>query len=103
MPLVDGEEPSPLQRTLVAADVGNGISSALDSEDWVFVNVDLTVQLERLPKGEWICVDAATHPRHSGIGSSDSVLSDEHGRIGRALQTLLFSPALRRWRFSLGD
>jgi hypothetical protein len=91
VPLVAGEEPTPLQRTLVAADVGNGISSALPFRDWIFVNVDLTVQLERLPQGEWICVDAATHPRHSGIGSSDSVLSDESGRIGRALQTLLFS------------
>jgi hypothetical protein len=91
VPLVGDEEPSPLQRTLVAADVGNGISSALDFRKWVFINVDLTVQLERLPKGEWICVDAATHPRGSGIGSSDSVLSDQGGRIGRALQTLLFS------------
>jgi hypothetical protein len=91
VPLVGDEEPSPLQRTLVAADVGNGISSALDFREWVFINVDLTVQLERMPKGEWICVDAATHPRGSGIGSSDSVLSDQNGRIGRALQTLLFN------------
>ena len=49
------------------------------------------MQLERLPKGEWVCVDAATRPRRNGIGSSDSVLCDERGRIGRAMQTLLFS------------
>ena len=30
VPLVAGEEPSPLQRTLVIADVGNGISAVLD-------------------------------------------------------------------------
>ncbi len=89
-PLVAGEEPAPLQRVLIAADVGNGISSALDYRHWIFINVDLTVQLERLPKGEWVCVDAATHPRGHGIGSSDSVLSDQNGRLGRALQTLLF-------------
>ncbi len=89
-PLVAGEEPAPLQRALIAADVGNGISSALDYRRWIFINVDLTVQLERLPKGEWVCVDAATHPRGHGIGSSDSVLSDQSGRLGRALQTLLF-------------
>ena len=29
-PLVAGEEPTPLQRTLVAADVGNGISRRVD-------------------------------------------------------------------------
>jgi hypothetical protein len=90
-PLLAGEEPTPLQRTLIAADIGNGISSALDFRRWVFINVDLTVQLERLPAGEWICVDAVTRPQPNGIGSSDSVLSDGEGRIGRALQTLIFS------------
>jgi hypothetical protein len=90
-PLLAGEQPTPLQRTLIAADIGNGISSALDFRRWVFINVDLTVQLERLPAGEWICVDAVTRPQPNGIGSSDSVLSDGEGRIGRALQTLIFS------------
>jgi hypothetical protein len=91
-PLLAGEQPTPLQRTLIAADIGNGISSALDFRHWVFINVDLTVQLERLPASEWICVDAVTRPRPNGIGSSDSVLYDAEGRIGRALQTLIFSP-----------
>ena len=90
-PLVAGEQPSQLQRTLIAADIGNGISSALPFKRWVFINVDLTVQLERLPVGEWVCVDAMTRPHRNGIGSSDSVLSDGEGRIGRALQTLIFS------------
>jgi hypothetical protein len=90
-PLVGGERQTPLQRALIAADVGNGISSALDFRRWIFINVDLTVQLERLPAGEWVCLDAKTRPTPSGIGSSDSVLYDANGRIGRAMQTLLFS------------
>ncbi len=88
-PLVDDEEPSPLQRTLVAADVGNGISNAIDFRRFLFVNVDLTVQLERLPEGEWVCVDAVTLPRPTGNATAESVLSDEAGRLGRALQSLL--------------
>jgi hypothetical protein len=90
-PLLAGEEPSPLQRVLIAADVGNGISSALDFRRFVFINVDLTVQLERLPAGEWVCVDAVTLARPSGIGTAESVLYDERGRLGRALQSLLIS------------
>jgi hypothetical protein len=90
-PLVAGEEPSPLQRVLIAADVGNGISSALDYRRFVFINVDLTVQLERLPEGEWVCVDAVTLARPSGIGTAESVLYDETGRLGRALQSLLIT------------
>lgn len=90
-PLVAGEEPSPLQRTLVAADVGNGVSASLDYRRFLFINVDLTVQLERMPVGEWVCVEAVTLPQPSGIGTAESVLSDERGRIGRALQTLLIA------------
>ena len=88
-PLVAGEEPTPLQRTLVVADVGNGVSASLDFRRFLFINVDLTVQLERMPAGEWICVDAVTLPQPTGVGTAESVLSDQDGRIGRGLQTLL--------------
>ena len=88
-PLVIGEEPSPLERLLVAADVGNGISGAVDFRRFVFVNVDLTVQIERMPEGEWVCVDAVTLPRPRGNATAESVLGDERGRLGRAMQTLL--------------
>ena len=89
--LVAGEAPTPLQRTLVAADVGNGISAVLDWRRYVFINVDLTVHLERLPEGEWVCVDAVTLPQRNGVGTAESVLSDERGRIGRAAQSLLIA------------
>jgi hypothetical protein len=95
-PLVAGEEPTPLQRTLVVADVGNGVSSALDYHRFLFLNVELTVHLERMPAGEWICVDAATLPRPTGVGTAESVLSDREGRIGRAAQTLIVSERQER-------
>jgi hypothetical protein len=90
-PLVAGEEPTPLQRALVAADVGNGISAVLDWREYVFINVDLTVHFERMPEGEWLCVDAVTRPHRNGIGTAESELSDQRGRIGRAAQSLLIA------------
>jgi hypothetical protein len=89
--LVAGEEPTPLQRTLVAADVGNGISAVLDWRRYLFINVDLSVHLERMPEGEWVCVDAVTLPQPNGVGTAESVLSDQRGRIGRAAQALLIA------------
>lgn len=89
--LVAGEEPTPLQRTLVIADVGNGISAVLDHGRYLFINVELSVHLERLPEGEWVCVDAVTVPQPTGVGTAESVLYDERGRIGRAAQTLLIA------------
>lgn len=90
-PLVDAEEPTPLQRVLVAADVGNGVSSTLDFRRFLFINVELTVHLERLPAGEWVFLDAVTHAGPNGVGTSESVLCDRGGRIGRAAQTLLIA------------
>lgn len=90
-PLVDGEEPTPLQRVLVAADVGNGISAELDYRRFVFVNVELTVHLERMPAGEWIGVDAVTVAQSTGVATAESVLYDREGRIGRAAQSLVVS------------
>jgi hypothetical protein len=88
-PLVAGEEPSSLQRVLIAADSGNGVSATLDWRRYLFINVDLTVQLHRLPAGEWVCLDAVTIPEPTGVGLADTALHDERGPIGRATQTLL--------------
>jgi hypothetical protein len=91
-PLVEGEAPTPLQRVLAAADSGNGVSSTLDFSEFLFINVDLSVHLHRMPAGEWIGLDALTTPEPTGIGLSDTVLHDERGPIGRACQTLLIAP-----------
>ena len=88
-PLVGGEEPTPLQRVLVAADSGNGVSATLDWSRYLFINVDLTVHLHRMPATEWVCLDAITIPEPTGIGIADTALYDERGPIGRAAQTLL--------------
>jgi hypothetical protein len=89
VPLVDGEEPSPLERVLVAADSGNGVSATLDWSRFLFINVDLSVHLHRPMTGEWVCLDAITIPERTGIGIADTALYDERGPIGRADQTLL--------------
>jgi len=85
--LVEGEEITPLQRVLVSADGGNGVSAPLDWSRFIFINTDLSVHLLRLPEGEWVCLDAVTHV--DGTGLTDTALWDERGRIGRAAQTLL--------------
>jgi hypothetical protein len=85
--LVEGEPISPLQRVMLAADGGNGVSAPLDWSRFIFINTDLTVHLLRPPRGEWVCLDSVTHV--DGIGMTDTALWDDGGRIGRAAQTLL--------------
>ena len=91
VPMIAGEEISPLMRAAAAADFGNGVSSVVDwNVGWVFINPDLTAYLSRYPEGEWIGVDAVTHPSDRGVGYAEVALHDETGRFGRSVQSLLF-------------
>jgi acyl-CoA thioesterase len=87
-PLVRGEAPSGLQRIAVAADSANGISAVLEFGRYVFVNSDLTVNLLRPARGEWICIDAQTLLGPSGTGLAEGRVFDEEGLVGRATQSL---------------
>jgi hypothetical protein len=87
--LVAGEPPSPLQRLAAAADFPNGIGSNLPWDEYVFINPDLTLYVEREPVGEWICLQAEMRVRERGVGFAEAVLYDTEGRVGRSLQALL--------------
>jgi len=89
VPLVLGEAPSPLERTMIAADSGNGIAVVLDPTRYTFINADLTVALHRRPAGEWVCLDSVTLPEPTGVGVTRSRLWDGDGPFGWALQSLV--------------
>ena len=89
VPVVEGEEPTPLQRVAAAADFGNGISAALERGKHIFINPDLSVYVHREAQGEWIGLDAATAVEPYGIGLALGVLRDAAGRVGTSLQSLI--------------
>lgn len=90
-PLVPDEEPTGLQRALVVADSGNGLSNELPIS-WLFINPELTVHLHREPVGEWVCVDAVTTVSPGGSGLATTALSDLDGPVGVGAQSLLVAP-----------
>ena len=92
VPLVAGEELSPMCRTLLVADSGSGVSAVLDPARYIFINVDLTVVLPRDPVGEWLLLEAMTTTSTAGTGLAETALSDTSGRCGTAVQTLLLAP-----------
>ena len=87
--LIEGAQPSPLERTLTAADSGNGVSQRVNLREYTFVNPDLTVTLNRPAEGEWIGMGSRTDFDGNGTGLADTRLYDEGGPIGRGIQTLL--------------
>jgi Thioesterase-like superfamily len=92
IPLLPGEAIAPMAQTLLIADTGSGISRTLDPRQFIFINVDLTVVLQRDPVGDWVRLDAETSMGGTGTGLAETQLSDTTGVIGAAIQTLLVSP-----------
>ena len=91
-PVVAGEPTLPLDRVAAAADFGNGIASELSWEEYVFINPDLTIYMERDPVDEWVAMQSQMHVHQGAVALSDSVLWDRRGRIGRATQSLVVAP-----------
>lgn len=79
-------------RALLLADSGSGVSATLDPMRFLFINVDLTVILQRDAVGEWLLLDAATAIGEQGTGLAETTLSDVHSTCGTAVQTLLVAP-----------
>jgi Thioesterase-like superfamily len=92
IPLLPSEDFAPMSLALLLADSGSGISMAIDPQTYLFINVDLTVILQRDPAGDWLLLDSETSMGGSGTGLAETQLSDTAGVVGTAVQTLLVSP-----------
>lgn len=92
VPLLPDEEVSGFARICPLADCGNAVSRNAEPSDVAFMNTDLTVLLHRAPAGEWFGTQSVSRWEPDGIGISDSLLFDDRGPVGRALQTLLIRP-----------
>jgi|HubBroStandDraft_3_1064219.scaffolds.fasta_scaffold08690_5 hypothetical protein len=90
--LVPEEPLTPLTRVAATSDFGNGVAAVLPFDEYLFINADLTISLNRRPQGEWIALEATTLLHPGGIGWSESVLHDELGPLGRATQALVVQP-----------
>jgi acyl-Coa thioesterase superfamily protein/acyl-CoA thioesterase superfamily protein len=89
VPLVAGSAPSPLERVLVAADSGSGVSAGIEHASHTAINFDLTVALHRPLEGEWVGLDSVSTYEPAGLGLADTRVLDMRGSIGRVLQGLV--------------
>ena len=89
VPLIAGATPSPVERVLVAADSGSGVSAGIEHASHTAINFDLTVALHRPLDGEWVGLDSISTYEPAGLGLADTRVLDIRGPIGRALQGLV--------------
>lgn len=90
--LVDGEHVGGLARAASLFDVANGMAVRVDPQEVAFPNLDLTVHLFGMPKGEWLGFDTSVSFGENGLGLTSSVIHDENGPIGTIGQVLTVRP-----------
>lgn len=87
-PLVAGEADPPVAGFLKLIDTANGLVVREQPGSVFFANVDLTVHLFRQPEAGWVGFDTRVNFGPTGLGETFSILSDVHGPVGTAAQSL---------------
>jgi Thioesterase-like superfamily len=88
-PLSAEQPATPTARLVAASDFGNGVSAVLPFEQYLFINADLSISLNRRAEGEWIALEASTLLHPGGVGWAQSTLYDQRGQVGLATQALV--------------
>jgi len=94
VPLLEGEEVSPLAGAAALFDIANGMTVLAHPRDVAFPNIDLTAHLFAEPRGDWIGFDTTVSFGPGGLGLTTSVLHDLGGPIGTVSQALTIRPGV---------
>lgn len=86
--MVEGQTMPDWVRLMGMVDTANGIVTRAQPNEWAFPNLDLNIDLLRLPQGKWLGLDTVQQYGSDGIGLTSSVLHDELGVFGRSEQIL---------------
>ncbi len=88
-PVIAGEETSPIVRLAWASDMTANSGNYLDLTRWSAINADLTINLNRAPRGEWTGVATRAWYSNDGIGHARADLFDRDGFVGTCTASLL--------------
>lgn len=98
VPLVEGEEITPLQRVAAVSDFTytapmvrhvEAQGSLATLAPIVSINPDTTLNLHRPLEGDWVCLDVRVVYDTRGAGSASARLFDQRGAIGYSSQSIL--------------
>lgn len=87
--IVAGEPISALTRVGVISDFCNGVGQLNLGGNVGMINADITLQLHRIPQGEWVGLAGGAMVQANGVGSTQCRLFDEQGEVGYVMQTVM--------------
>lgn len=90
--VVLNEENTPLSYMGMMTDFGNGIGQMALGNNQACINSDSTLYLYRYPQQRWIRFQCQTQIQPSGNGTTETVLADKDGPLGKVIQSLIVRP-----------
>ena len=92
LPAIDGEPATSFVKAVTAAE-STSLVTNWGSSGIGFINCDLSVELARLPQGDWMGVEADSHLESDGISIGTAGLFDSHGMFGMGIVTAVNNAA----------
>jgi hypothetical protein len=92
--MIAGTPMSPSVRAAMFADLGSGCGSPFSPSEWSYANVDISLHFKRLPRGEWLLLDALSESAGNGLAVCNSVFADPDGIYAWGHQTLFIGPSV---------
>ena len=88
--VLEGVEATPAVRAASIADFVSPFANMGDGAS-PYVNADITLQLQRPPRGEWLCLSVMTRGAREGVAVAQAVLRDVEGSFGAAAATSIYN------------
>lgn len=89
VPLIEGEENSPLVRAAATSDFTNAFTNQGVRLPIGFINADISLYLHRYPVGEWLALETRRSLQPSGLGVSTAAMYDTSGPVGTVVEAVL--------------
>lgn len=86
--VIEGEATAPLAVLAMLGDFGNGTAPLMPMSECTLANMDITVCASRMPRGEWMLIDAESESAGHGLGYSRTRLGDVDGMFATAMQSI---------------
>lgn len=90
--VVENEPLVPLSVLAMLGDFGNGTAPVMPLDQCTLANLDITVCASRMPRGDWLLIDADSETSGHGLGYSRTRIGDAEGMCASALQSIFIEP-----------
>lgn len=91
--VVAGEATSPFVRAVIVAEAATNLVTNMGTAGIGYINGDVTVSMSRLPRSDYLGVQADSHFAADGVAVGSATLFDAEGPFGTVSVTALANPA----------